>query len=148
MSSPRSGGRSAARDGDRGSLDDYDHAQAFTTGSNGGGYTLTSMEIEFEGVALPTATYTVTIRESKSSGNPGSLLGTLTGPDVLRARALNTFTASASGIPLAKGTTYYVLVDSSSGGHNFLRNTASDGEDSGGADGWSIADGSLYRNKT
>ena len=40
-----------------------------------------------------------------------------------------------------------MLVDSSSFANNRTQNTASDNEDSGGQSGWSIADGSVYRNR-
>ena len=73
------------------------------------------------------------------------MVGALTGPATLVANAVNAYTTA--GIDLAADTTYFVLVDSSSTAVNRVQNTASDNEDSGGQSGWSIADGSVYRNR-
>ncbi|MXV79513.1 MAG: hypothetical protein F4007_02515, partial [Chloroflexi bacterium] len=123
---------------------DHDQSQHFTTGSNSGGYTLTSVEIVLDGYSGTTApTYTVSIRETDSMGQPTTLVnnGRLTKPAAL-VRGLNTFTASGSGIELAAGTTYAVFVDVSAVGnsHRFYV-TAEDGVDAGQASGWSIANG-------
>ena len=58
---------------------------------------------------------------------------------------MNAYTTA--GIDLAANTTYFLLLDSSVGGQLDVRNTDSDNEDSGGQSGWSIADGSVYRNR-
>ena len=128
-----------------GDLSSFDHAQSFTTGDNSGGYTLTSVEIEFDEVANASVVYAVSVRTS-NVGLPGSSIGSLTAPATLAANAVNTFTTS--GIALAANTTYFVLVDSSSGSVNSLRNTNSNEEDSGGASGWSISNSSLYHSRT
>ena len=130
-----------------GSLSSHDHAQAFTTGGNLAGYALTSVDIEFAGVLGSAERYAVGIWSSDSEGNPGSSLGTLTGPASLSAYAVNTFTASGSGVALAGNTTYFVVVDSSSLTDNELGNAASEFEDGDKAPGWSIADTSLFRNR-
>ena len=132
-------------DGGHGSLATFDQAQAFTTGSNEEGYTLQSVDIKFAGVADSSVGYVVTITENNASNRPGSLVGTLTSPSSIAANAVNTFTAPVSGIDLEKDTTYFIHVDSSSTEANLLRNTTSDNEDAGGESGWSIANGSLYR---
>ena len=126
-----------------------DNAQAFTTGSNELGYTLTSVEIRFAAVANTATTYAVGIW-SANSGAPGSRVtnGSLTGPGTLTAHSLNTFTASGAGVELAKDTTYFVVIDSSSGAVNRLQNTVLDTEDATPAAGWSIGDISLYRSRT
>ena len=131
--------------GTSGALEDFDQAQAFTTGGNTTGYTLTGVDIRFGVVGTATASYDVSIR-TDDSGSPGTLVGDLTSPATLVADALNAFTTT--GIDLAAGTTYFVLVDSSSAANNVLRNTAGDNEDSGGQFGWSIADVSVYRSRT
>ncbi len=131
-------------DGGSGTLRDLDHAQAFTTGGNSAGYTLTGVDIEFNAVASATASYDVSI-QTDNSGSPGTSLGDLTGPATLVANAVNAYTTA--GIALAANTTYFVLVDSSSTVINRLQNTTSDNEDSGGQSDWSIADGSVYRNR-
>ena len=134
-------------DGNTGALSSYDQAQGFTTGSSELGYTVTSVDIDFED-AVSTASYVVTIAESDSKDRPGTSLGTLTGPASLTANALNTFEASGSGITLAKDTKYFVVVDSSSFFSSSLQNTADNGEDDTGADDWTIADVSLFRNQS
>ena len=126
---------------DVGSLAAYDHAQAFTTGANAAGYTITGVDIQF-GDYTGTDSYTVSIW-TEVSGSPGSSVNSLTSPSSLTASVVNSYTTS--GIDLTASTTYFVHVDSSSTDNNFLRNTTSDNEDSGGQSGWSIADGSVYR---
>ena len=105
--------------GDTGNLRSHQQAQAFTTGSSAGGYTLTSVGIRFEDVgagdATPSVNFTAAIYSSKSSTltggiEPDSSLARLTNPGSLNSNALNTFTASGSGIMLDKDTTYFILV--------------------------------------
>ena len=128
-------------------FDQFDHAQAFTTGGNADGYLLTRVEFDLSFSGTPTVpTYSVGIFAADSSGQPtGSSLGTLTNPASLQA-GLNPFTASGDGIFLAASTTYVVVSDVTTvgSGVNF-RLTSSDSEDAGAASGWSIADGSLVR---
>ena len=131
-------------DGGTGNLADFDQAQAFTTGGHAAGYTLTGVDIQFGAVASATASYAVSIR-TDASGGPGAPVGALTAPATLVANALNAYTTA--GIELAANTTCFLLVDSSSAAQNRLQNTASDNEDSGVQSGWSIADGSVYRNR-
>ena len=127
--------------GDSGGLHAFDQAQAFTTGANAAGYTLTGVDIDFNAYS-GTDSYTVSIW-TEVSGSPGVSVDNLTSPSSLTDTALNSYTTS--GIDLAASTTYFVHVDSSSGFSNHLQNTASNDEDSGGQSGWSIADGSVYR---
>ena len=132
-------------DGDLGTLISYDQAQAFTTGDNFGGYALTSVEIQTTGSPTLNA-LTVSIR-SDSSGSPDASLGTLTNPGSVASDGIATFTASGAGIDLERETTYFVMVDVTSGTTGNIQNTASDAEDAGAAANWSIGNGSLYRNK-
>ena len=127
--------------GDYGGLDQFDQAQAFTTGANAAGYTLTGVDIDFN-VYIGNNSYPVSIW-TEVSGSLGVSVDNLTSPSSLTDTALNSYTTS--GIDLAASTTYFVHVDSSSGIVNRLENTASNNEDSGGQSGWSIADGSVYR---
>ena len=122
----------------------YDQAQAFTTGNDANGYKLTSANISFVSIG-GSPSYTVSIRES-DSGNPGIITGNLTKPASL-ATGLNTFTADGAGIDLSPQTDYFVVVDSTASTANTkLQYTTSNNEDSGAADGWSLADGFKYRN--
>ena len=131
--------------GGQGSLT-LDQAQAFTTGDNTDGYTLTSVDIEYLTVS-DFDNLTVSIH-SASSGSPGASLGTLTNPTSVAIGDVQTFTASGSGITLTKETTYFIVLDAASGATGTVRNTGSDSEDANPAANWSIGDVSLYRTRT
>ena len=120
-----------------------DQAQAFTTGSNSGGYSLTKVVIHsLLGLA---ADFTVSVHEN-DSGAPGTSLGTLTKPTLPAAGEAGNYEFTHSGIDLAASTTYFIVVDVSTSSASFIiYNTHSDAEDTGGATGWSIGDSSLYR---
>ena len=122
-----------------------DHAQAFTTGNHAGGYKLTRVDLDLS-VTGTAPTFSVSIR-SDSGGSPGTSLGTLTHPTSFSTGS-NSFTASGTGIDLAAGTTYWVVIDvSGSSNHTNFRIdlTLSDAEDAGAAAGWSIADTARLR---
>ena len=104
-------------------LTTFDHAQAFTTGANAAGYTLTGVDIDFYAYSGDNS-YPVSIW-TEVSGSPGVSVGNLTSPSSLTDTALNSYTTS--GIDLAASTTYFVHVDSSSGAlaNCRLENTAS-----------------------
>ena len=122
-------------------LDTHEGAQAFTTGDNSAGYTVTSVGLDLSSGADHTINFTVGIWTNSNSNLPGSSLVTLTQPASLTL-GVNEFTTS--GIELAANTTYWVVVDSSGGGSVQWEGTASDSEDST-ASGWSIADESYDR---
>ena len=132
--------------GGTGNFVQHDHAQAFTTGANAGGYTLTGVDFSFPqindgGLAGKLA---AEIR-SDSSGAPGAVVATLTKPGTIAA-GTNSFTHS--GLALAANTTYWAVLDVTLvllPGANTIQNTASDAEDAGGADGFTIADDGHYR---
>ena len=120
-----------------------DQAQAFTTGSNSGGYSLTKVVIASNLSA--SANFTVSVHEN-DSGAPGTSLGTLTNPTLPATGEAGNYEFTHSGIDLAASTTYFIVVDvSTSSSFNVIHNTDSDAEDTGGATGWSIGDSSLYR---
>ncbi len=129
----------------------HDHAQEFTTGDNSLGYTLTSADIFFTEIADGQiwSRSTVTIR-SDSSGSPGTVLATLTDPSKTTATSFEslTFTAPGQGVDLEPNTQYWLVLDytANASGNNRVSNTQSDAEDAGAASGWSINNGSRYRN--
>ena len=132
--------------GGTGNFVQHDHAQAFTTGANAGGYTLTGVDFSFPQIndGALTGKLTVEIR-SDSSGAPGAVVATLTKPGTIAA-GTNSFTHS--GVALAANTTYWAVLDVTLvllPGANTIQNTASDAEDAGGADGFTIADDGHYR---
>ena len=122
-------------------LDTHEGAQAFTTGDNSDGYTVTSVGLDLSSGADHTINFTVGIWTNSNSNLPGSSLGTLTQPASL-ILGVNEFTTS--GIELAANTTYWVVVDSTGGGSAQWEGTDSDSEDST-TSGWSIADESYDR---
>ena len=128
-----------------------DWAQSFTTGSNSGGYNLSSIELDINTLPseqLTSSNFTVSIWSATAADPaanpplpalPDSLLHTLSNP--------NTFTTgivafSASGVVLMPGT-YFVHVSSTY--TVSLNRTTSLAEDSGAAQGWSIGDLRYYR---
>ena len=110
--------------------------QGFTTGSDSGGYTLGSVELAVSSFSGTASDITVSIY-SESSDDPGTVVHTLTTPASI-SMPVTTFTAP-SGTTLAAGTTYYVVISTTSSGINLSRTNAT-AEDTGGASGWSIAD--------
>ena len=134
-------------DGGTGGLH-IDHAQAFTTGSHSTGYKLTGIDIKLASTNSGVNSATVTIH-ADASGAPGATLGTLTKTSQLTSNAVNSWTNSA-GIDLTASTTYFMVFNGTGTAQTSagaLRNTASDSEDTGGQPGWSIADGSLFKNQ-
>ena len=124
-------------------------AQGFMTGTNASGYTLESIQPYFVTAisAGNIGNLTATLR-SDSSG-PGTILQTLTNPAMIPAAGdppvagnVATFTAPA-GTTLAANTTYFWVLEVTAdiGGGKFW-GTKEDGEESGGAAGWSIANAS------
>ena len=118
----------------------YDHAQAFTTGSDSDGYTLASVDIYFSKV-FPNPTYSVGIWTSGLGGRPSIPVGSLSLPATLVVGA-NRFTTS--GIDLDAETTYLVVVDVDNDSFDTIHYTVSGNEDTGRTSGWSI-DNSLYK---
>ena len=125
-------------------------AQAFTTGTSKAGYALASVGIEFGEVSDTSSAPSdleVTLN-ADGGGVPGDALCTLIAPASLSERSVNTFAAPASGTTcpvLEKETTYFVVVERvrvTGSSTITVSGTASGSEDTGAAEGWSIADGS------
>ncbi len=114
-------------------------ATAFTTGSNSGGYGLSSVDVyvSSQGLSNPL----VEIYED-DAGNVGTLHATLSDPATITDGSANTFTATNT--TLSATTTYWLVTRSSHSttGAGFdvytTRNTTAD---SGAAMGWSIGNG-------
>ncbi|MDE0134859.1 MAG: fibronectin type III domain-containing protein, partial [Acidimicrobiaceae bacterium] len=125
-----------------------DFHQAFTTGSNGFGYDLRSVDVEFSTIdsAFSSSALTASIHAA-SGGSPGSSLGTLTNPASFPASTSDqTLTFTSAGIDLEGSTTYFLVIDMDAGqSSSRVRLTGSDAEDGGGLAGWSIADGAGTR---
>ena len=125
-------------------------AQAFTTGANAGGYTLSSLGFDFDNIeAITTAGshLTVTLNEV-SSGNPGTALCTLTDPATFSSSGVHTFDApKRSPCPtLTANTTYFAVIERVivTTDNTELKVTTSGSEDTGGAMNWSISNDRHY----
>ena len=125
-------------------------AQAFTTGANPAGYTLSSIGFSFGGIASTStagADLAVTLNGMDSSGNPDAALCTLTDPGTFSGSGVQTFDAPATDPceTLEANKTYFAVVQrvaNTATSTISLDVTADDGEDTGGATGWTIGDAS------
>ena len=130
-------------------------AQSFTTGTNSGGYNLTSIGVNTSGgLNFVMSNFAATIRTADASGNPsGTVLHSLTNPSAFTGTGegetggITVFTAPANTV-LAASTTYFVHFEVTGGTVSTgIRLTASHSEDSGAAEGWSIVNsGRRYHN--
>ncbi len=119
-------------------------ALGFTTGSNTGGYTLSSIEAVAK--TAPTAAQRATIRaelwSAATGGGPDSKLADLTVPSTVAVGTVSF--AAPPNTTLAASTTYYLLIYTVGDYSLTLDVTASTSEDSGGMTGWSIGDSSWF----
>ena len=125
-------GQSSTTDRD---LDDFNAtAQGFTTGSNTGGYTLTSIEVSIGDADGGEAAKLVT-------GIPGTMTDvvTLNYPSSYSNNTTVTLTP-ASATTLSANTTYFVWFQNGDGGE--VKLTTTNSEDTGAEAGFSIADNS------
>ena len=128
-------------------------AQAFTTGSNATGYTLSSIGISFDAIDDPSTAgseLTVTLNGLDISGLPGNALCTLSDPATFTASSVNTFDAPTT-VPcptLTANTIYYVVIERANINDATkaisYKTTLLNAEDSGGATGWSIEHATRY----
>ena len=119
-------------------------SQAFTTGDNAAGYNLTSVSVSIQ--YLIRNDVGVRIYTTDSTGKPDTLIHTLTPPTTLTTGE-QIFKAD-KGASLAAETTYAVFVTNSEGDNepsDVLNTTNSNSQDSGAAQGWSIADNIFSR---
>ena len=120
-------------------LADHDVAQAFTTGNTGDTYELDSIQVRFNTVPSATATVTAIVADGRDTG---STVIELTNPGSWTV--FTKFTAPDDTI-LAANTTYHLIIDGSEGE---LVITAGNGENTGGATGWSIGNSRYRRSMT
>ena len=116
-------------------------AVAFTTGSNGYGYTLSAVDIPLRQVS---GRGTVVTIRAGGGANPGAIVATLANPSSFTPDALNTFTAPA-GTTLAASTTYFLVVnDGRNTQSSNVELTVTTSNAQTGAAGWSIADAGRF----
>ncbi len=116
-------------------------ATTFTTGSNAGGYTLTSATIAFGVATLGTPQNIVVSITEDNSGEPGTVVGTLAGSNPTTA---GNYDYTNDGLALAANTTYFLELSapgSASGNRYHPAGATSNSETS--SDGWTIGDGFL-----
>ncbi len=119
---------------------DFGNASTFTTGSNSGGYTLTSATISFNDTEGSPANIQVTVN-SDSGGDPGASLGTLAGANPTTAA---NYTFTNAGISLSANTTYFLTLlasGSPTGSSNRYNAVTTFSDNETTSDGWSIGDG-------
>ncbi|MDE2676430.1 MAG: hypothetical protein OXI76_00835 [Gemmatimonadota bacterium] len=151
-------------------LRDFDLAQAFTTGSHAGGYTMWSVKADFaSGGTVKGDQVFIIVYEADSSGQPtantvGAMMAVphATYPDTVISSSIppdttitivyTEFSANIGGqryyggIRLAPNKTYSLVFSSGlSYSPAAAKFTSSDQEDSGSTSGWSLADNSLRR---
>ena len=131
-------GQTAAAAWDTGSTS---RAQAFTTGTNSGGYKPVAIEAVIGSTRNSASQLTLRAQLwSASGGEPDSKVADLLVPSTLSAGRLAF--AVPPGTTLTASTEYFFVIYTT-GNHNLiLGSTASDNEDSGGQTGWSINNGS------
>ena len=120
-------------------------AQAFTTGANAAGYTLSSIGFDFASITDTTtagAHMVMTLNEV-SGDNPGTALCTLTDPTTFSGSGVQIFDAPTTDPcpTLEAGTTYFAVierVETTASATISLHRTGSPDEDTGSAMGWSI----------
>ncbi len=118
----------------------YLNVQGFTTGGEITGYSLTSIEIQFNTQGENSAAPDVTLRKDSPTS---AVLATLSPPATFGG-GNRTFTAP-SGTVLDPSSTYYIAVV---GGVSTLNMTNSDDEDEAGENDWSVDDDRLRRLST
>ena len=111
-----------------------DLAQAFTTGANDTGYTLTSIDMFLYGASASETPPTVTLHSGSASGTK---VADFTGPSTIGPGDVSYTFAPATTVTLNASTEYWVVAK---GATSHWNNTNADDEDSGGALGWTIAD--------
>ena len=122
------------------------NAQGFTTGSFSAGYVLSGIDVRLSFAGTESASnvesYRAELWSSNNSGAPDSKLASLTPPASASAGAnvIVAFTAPAN-IKLTANTAYHLVLYRSGAQYiDWVRATASTGEDAGGETGSSISD--------
>ena len=114
-------------------------AQGFTTGSQAGGYVLSSVELDVSQVPNTPADVTIALWSANSDSKPDASVATLTHSNGTWTTGLNTFNAPTD-TRLRPEMTYFVFVSDVTPAGQLLqiRYTNSSSADPGGASGWSV----------
>ena len=124
-------------------------AQPFTTGPDGAGTILGSVGIRFGATVSNQEHVRVTLHEEGNLAEPGEALCTLKNPARLTSHSVNAFSkpdTSDKPCPTLKVNTTYLIVITRVGGTGNINiiTTNRDDEDNNSAEGWSIADQSIF----
>ena len=130
-------------------FDRYDVAQEFTTGTNAGGYILSSVTLRLTAAINGLRPPEVKVLGGAPAGTGSAEIATLT-TRTTRLTEHSTVRVAFSAPPdvrLDRSTKYWVVVEHNgrNPGYVSIAFTLSDAEDSGSAAGWSIADTGLWR---
>ena len=121
--------------------------QAFTTGSNESGYTLSSIAGRFDAVSGTPGDIVVKLHAA-SGTNPGTALATLSGDNPTTAGVF-TYTCSGNGCALAANTTYLVVMsapDATASNRYYWRSTTSNTQTlEPASNGWSIGSAAVAK---
>ena len=116
--------------------DTFVQAQAFTTGTDPHGFTLTKVTVNIGGYASGDA-FTAAIHSNSTAGQPGSSLYSLTNPSSIADGSID-LTAPA-GAHLEPRTTYHLVIRATTGAIT-VATTGTNDEDDANQGHWSIAD--------
>ncbi|MXY80260.1 MAG: hypothetical protein F4Y94_11430, partial [Chloroflexi bacterium] len=116
------------------------YAQRFTTGSSPAGYTLSAVEVKFDtGNEFTLSVCTVVAGDN----TPTTTCWDFTAPSSFDDNSTVSFTAPSTMADLDPATSYSVVIEPKVTNQTFgMAVTSQNTEDSGGAAGWTIADGS------
>ncbi|MYK35447.1 MAG: hypothetical protein F4045_10215, partial [Chloroflexi bacterium] len=115
------------------------YAQRFTTGSSMAGYRLSAVEVKFDSGNQ----FTLAVCTVETDNTPTNSCSNLTAPSSFADNSTVSFTAPGTLGDLDPGTSYSVVLKPTVEGQTVnVPVTSQNTEDSGGAAGWTIADGS------
>ena len=117
-------------------VENFEHAQGFTTGPNPDGYVLEDIQLDVRSVPRAPADMTISIWSGTSDGRPDTTAVTLTHTGAWTT-GFKTFQAPA-GTMLDANTTYFVFASYSGPGRPELYITPSRTADPGSASGWEV----------
>ncbi len=118
------------------------NAASFTTGSNAGGYTLTSATMLFGAATGSPSNFEARIFDN-NSGEPGNILGSLSGSSPSTA---GTHDFTTSGINLTANTTYFLVSTAEGASGNGFENRFTSSTSETSSDGWAIGDAFIFSN--
>ena len=122
------------------------NAQQFTTGANTGGYTLTSIEFNMAVAVSVPANMRAELWSSATNGEPDSKLADLAVPSTVGTG--NVAFYAPANTTLDASTSYFAVLYATGATEGSIRRTSTDGEDTGAASGWSIANTHYNRQTT